>query len=111
MTHVTHGVLDDDGDVGGQGQGDHGAQGGGLCEEGQVAQGEVQVHGLLHVDDDGVVVLVDGGVVLQHDISGAEVAGGGEADALLGHADGAWEGMEEGECSLLEYDIKDNMRI
>ena len=101
MTHVTHGVLDDDGDVGGQGQGDHGAQGGGLCEEGQVAKGEVQVHGLLHVDDDGIVVLVDGGVVLQHDVTGAEVAGGGEADSLLGHADGAWEGYGGGRVQFI----------
>ena len=89
VTHSAHRVLHHDRDIGGQRQSDGGAQRGGLGEEGQVAKGKVEVHGLLHVDHDRVIVLVHGGVVLEHNVAGAEVAGGGEADALLGHGDGA----------------------
>ena len=61
------GVLDHNRYVGRHGKGDCGAQGGGLGEEVQVAEGEVELHGLLHVDDDSLVLLVHRRVVLQHD--------------------------------------------
>ena len=85
-----HRVLHYDNDIGGQRQSDRGAQRGGLGEEGQVAQSKVKVHGLLHVNNDRIVILVHGGgVVLEHNVAAAEFAGGGEVDALLGHGDGA----------------------
>ena len=98
--HGAHRVaLHHDRDIGGQRQSDGGrwAKRGGLGEEGQVAQGKVKVHGLLHVDHDRIVILVHGGVVLEHNVAGAEVAGGGEADALLGLGDGAAGAAEDGD--------------
>jgi hypothetical protein len=90
VAHGADGVLHHDGDIRRQRQRDGGAERGGLGEQGQVAEGEVQVNGLLHVDHDSVVILVHGGVVLKHDVASAEVAGGGEADALLRHANRAY---------------------
>lgn len=91
VAHISDGVLDDDGRVGGHAEGHGGAEGGGLGEEVEVAESELQVHGLSHVDDDGLVLLVDHGVVLERDGSSAEVARGGEPNALLGAGNAAWE--------------------
>lgn len=91
VAHGVHGVLDHDRDVGRHAQGHGGTQGGGLGEERQVAQGEVELHGLLHVDDHGVVLLLHVRVVLQHDVACAQIAGRREADALLRYGNCACE--------------------
>jgi hypothetical protein len=89
VAHGADGVLHHDRNIRREGQGDGGAQGGGLGEQSQVPQGKVQVHGLLHVDDHSVFVLVDGSIVLEHDVAGAQVTSGGEADSLLGDSNRA----------------------
>lgn len=54
VADLLDGVLDDDGNVGGHGDDDGGAEVGGLGEEVQVAEGEGELDGLLHVDDNGL---------------------------------------------------------
>jgi hypothetical protein len=85
ITEVLDGVLDEHGDIGGHGEDDSGAEGGGLGEEGEVSKREVEVHGLLHVDVHGIVLVVGGGVVLQLDAALAQVTLATEADSLLVH--------------------------
>ncbi len=74
-----------------------------LREQRQVAQGEVQLHGLLHVNHHGILILYDvvvvnmiavviivilsyfinSGVLLQHDVTRAQVTGRGETNTFL----------------------------
>ena len=43
--------------------------------------------GLLHLNDDGLLLLVHVGSLSELDVAGPDVASGGELDALLGAAD------------------------
>ena len=59
MTDVPDVVLDHQGDVGGHGEGDLGGQAARLGEHVQVPSGEGQGHGLLHLNTDGLLLLVN----------------------------------------------------
>ena len=48
---------------------------------------ESEGDGLLHLDDDGLLLLVNVGGLGELDVASSDVAGGGELDALLGAAD------------------------
>ena len=90
MADLVDGVLNDDGDIGGHGDDDTGAKGGGLGEEVEVAEGKGELDGLLHVDGDGrVVLLVDARGGVDEDVSSAEVSRDGEANSVLVHGNGA----------------------
>ena len=80
-------VLDDEGDLRAHRQGDRRGQAAGLGEHVQVPAGEGEGDGLLHLDGDGLLLLVDVGGLGQLDVAGADVAGRGELDALLGAGD------------------------
>ena len=77
-------VLDDEGDLGAHGEADLGRQAGGLGEHVEVSAREGQGDGLLHVDGDGLLLLVDVGGLGELDIAHSDVTGSGELDALLG---------------------------
>ena len=59
MTDVSDVVLDHQGDVGGHGEGDLGGQAARTSEHVQVPSGEGQSHGLLHLNTDGLLLLVN----------------------------------------------------
>ena len=84
ITGVLDGVLNDDGNVGAHAKDDGGSEAGGLGEEVEIAKGEGELDGLLHVDDDLFLLLLGGGVLTDEDVAGAKVTGDREADALLG---------------------------
>ena len=48
---------------------------------------ESEGDGLLHLDDDGLLLLVNIGGLGELDVASSDVAGGGELDPLLGAAD------------------------
>ena len=76
-------VLDDERHLGAHGEADLGREAGGLGEHVEVAAGEGQGHGLLHVDGHRLLLLVDVGRLGELDVAGADVAGRAELDALL----------------------------
>ena len=59
----------------------------GLGEHVEVSAGEGEGDGLLHLDGDGLLLLVHVGGLGQLDVAHADVAGSGELDALLGARD------------------------
>lgn len=82
-------VFDNDGHVLSHTDLDGRGNRGGFCEHGEVAEGEVQLDRLLHLNDDGLVGVVDAGGWLQGDITVTEVAGSREFDSFFGTANGA----------------------
>ena len=52
-----------------------------------IPAGEGEGDGLLHLDDDGLLLLVHVGGLGELDVGSPDVAGGGELDTLLGAAD------------------------
>lgn len=80
-------VLGDKRDIGRHAESDAAGEGGGLGEEVEVAKGEGEGDFLLALDDNSLVLLVDGGVALADDVTSADVASDLELDAFLGSAD------------------------
>ena len=83
MSDVPDLVLDDKRDLWAHGEADLGRQAGGLGEHVEVSAREGQGDGLLHVDGDGLLLLVDVGGLGELDVAGADVSGRGELHAFF----------------------------
>ena len=87
VTHVSDVVLHHQRHVGRHGERHLAGQTAGLGEHLEVPGGEGQVDGLLHLDGDGLLLLVNVGGLGELDIAHSDITGSGELDALLGAGD------------------------
>ena len=83
MSNVPDLVLHDERDLWAHGEADLGREAGGLGEHVEVSAREGQGDWLLHVDGDGLLLLVDAGGLGELDVAGADVSGRGELHALF----------------------------
>ena len=87
VAHVGDVVLHHQGHVGRHGERDLAGQTARLGEHLEIPGGEGQVDGLLHLDGDGLLLLVHVGGLGELDVADSDISGCGELDALLGAGD------------------------